>query len=190
MKRCQWVTDNPLYIEYHDNEWGKPIYNDRIFFEMLTLEGAQAGLSWITILKRRENYRQVFDNFNYEVVAHYSEENIQELLHYEGIIRNEKKIRATVQNAIAFIHIRNQYGSFSDYIWSFSDHKSIINNWESQEEVPTQTELSKMISKDLKKRGFSFVGPTIIYSFLQATGIVNDHLLTCFCHPRNIESLG
>lgn len=184
MKRCGWVTDDPIYIQYHDNEWGVPVFDDQQLFEMLTLEGAQAGLSWITILKRRENYKQVFDQFIIEKVANYSEEKIQALLQNEKIIRNEKKIRSAVTNAKRIIDIQEEYGSFSNFLWSYVNHQPIINHWSTLEEVPANTELSKTINKDLKKRGFAFVGPTIIYSFMQAIGMVNDHLITCFCHPN------
>ncbi|MCU9611943.1 DNA-3-methyladenine glycosylase I [Caldibacillus lycopersici] len=183
MKRCQWVTENPLYIEYHDREWGIPVLEDGKLFEMLLLEGAQAGLSWITILKRRDNYRFAFDNFDYEKIATYSEEKILQLKQNEGIIRNERKIRSAVENAKQFIQIQKEFGSFSKYLWSFTNGEPIINSWNEADKIPAQTELSQKISKDLKKRGFSFVGPVIIYSFLQATGVVNDHLLSCFCHP-------
>lgn len=184
-KRCQWVTDDPIYIDYHDHEWGRPVYDDRRFFEMLTLEGAQAGLSWITILKRRENYWEAFDQFDFHKIASYDENRIQELLKNDGIIRHERKIRSVVKNARHFIEIRNGYGSFSEYIWSFVDGQPIINYWKESKDVPQSTPLSEKISKDLKKRGFTFVGPVIIYSFLQATGIINDHEVGCFCHPNN-----
>lgn len=185
MERCAWVTSDPIYIDYHDHEWGIPVYDDQNLFEMLILEGAQAGLSWITILKRRENYRKAFDNFDFEKVVMYDEGKIQDLLTNPGIIRNQRKILSTIKNAERFIEIRQTYGSFSNYLWGFVDGKPIINYWKKQSEVPTETELSKKISRDLKKRGFTFVGPTIIYSFLQATGVVNDHLVSCFCHPAH-----
>lgn len=183
VKRCKWVTDDPVYIDYHDHEWGIPVYDDRKFFEMLTLEGAQAGLSWITILKRREHYRQAFDRFDFYKIATYDERKIQGLLRNPGIIRNERKIRSVVNNARAFIKLREEFGSFSNYIWDYVDGKPIINHWQDSSEIPVSTPLSVAISKDLKKRGFSFVGPVIIYSFLQATGIVNDHEISCICHP-------
>lgn len=185
MKRCHWVTNDLDYISYHDNEWGKPIRDDRKLFELLTLEGAQAGLSWITILKRREHYRKAFDNFDINKIQLYSEDKVVELLHNEGIIRNQLKIRSVINNAKKYSKIQEEFGSFSNYIWAFVDGKPIINEWKSGEEVPVNTELSIKISKDLKKRGFSFVGPTIIYSYLQAAGLVNDHLISCFCHPNN-----
>lgn len=185
MKRCDWVTNDPLYIKYHDEEWGVPVFDDNKLFEFITLEGAQAGLSWITILKRREYYREAFCQFQIEEVARFSEEKVDQLMRNEKIIRNEKKIRSTITNARAILKIKKQYGSFSTYIWSFVDGKPIINHWTSNWEVPVQTELSKKMSKELKKHGFSFVGPITMYSLMQAVGMVNDHLLTCFCHPEN-----
>ncbi|WP_347551951.1 DNA-3-methyladenine glycosylase I [Pseudalkalibacillus hwajinpoensis] len=187
MKRCDWVTDEEIYKQYHDQEWGVPVYDDHHLFEMLILEGAQAGLSWITILKRRENYRKAFDGFDVNRVAQYDEDKIQELLTNKGIIRNKLKVRGTVKNANAFLAIQKEYGSFSSYIWGFSNGDPIINKWTSIKEVPVETELSKKISKDLKKRGFTFVGPVIIYSFLQAVGIINDHTTDCFRHPDYSE---
>lgn len=184
--RCNWVTEDPLYIEYHDHEWGQPVYDDRMLFEMLTLEGAQAGLSWITILNKREQYRNAFDSFHIEKVACYDENKVQALLLNKGIIRNEKKIRSTINNARQMTKIQNEFESFSNYLWNFVDGEPIINHWKMNIEVPTQTKLSMKISKDLKKRGFTFVGPTIIYSYMQAVGLVNDHILTCFCHPESL----
>ncbi|TKD72542.1 DNA-3-methyladenine glycosylase I [Pseudalkalibacillus hwajinpoensis] len=184
MKRCAWVNDEEIFKNYHDNEWGIPVYDDQKLFEMLILEGAQAGLSWITILKRRENYREAFDEFNVEQVASYDEDKIQKLLSNEGIIRNKLKVRGTVKNAKAFIAIRKEFGSFSTYIWAFTEGKPIVNHWESSDEVPAETDLSKKISKDMKKRNFTFVGPVIIYSFMQAVGMVNDHTTDCFRHPE------
>ena len=185
MERCGWVTKEPIYIDYHDLEWGRPVFDDGKLFEMLILEGAQAGLSWITILKRRENYRQAFDHFDFEKIAQYDETKIQELLNNPGIIRNRKKILSAIGNARCFMEIRDTYGSFSNYLWGFVDGKPIVNQWKSLAELPAETPLSQRISRDLKKRGFSFVGPTIIYSYLQAIGVVNDHLISCFCHPFN-----
>jgi DNA-3-methyladenine glycosylase I len=182
-KRCAWVPDNdPLYRDYHDNEWGRPVHDEQKLFEMLILEGAQAGLSWITILRRRENYREAFEQFDPVIVANYDEEKIQSLLINEGIIRNERKIRSVVQNANAFLKIKDEFGSFDTYIWSFVGGKPILNNWKSSEEVPAQTKVSQEMSKDLKRRGFTFVGPTICYAFMQATGMVNDHTVDCFLH--------
>ncbi|PFG11878.1 DNA-3-methyladenine glycosylase I [Bacillus sp. es.036] len=183
VNRCAWVSEEEIYKAYHDQEWGVPVRDDQKLFEMLILEGAQAGLSWITILKRRENYREAFDHFNVQKVAAYGEDKIQELLMNEGIIRNKLKVRGTVKNAKAFLRIQEEFGSFSTYIWAFTENTPILNQWKSIEEVPAETELSKKISKDLKKRGFTFVGPVILYSFMQAVGMVNDHTIDCFRHP-------
>ncbi len=185
LKRCDWVTKEQLYIDYHDKEWGVPVYDDRQLFEMLCLEGAQAGLSWWTILQKRENYRQAFDHFDAEKIVHYSDEKIQSLLENPGIVRNRLKIQSVVTNAKAFLKIKQEHGSFSNYIWSFVDHQPIINHWKTIKEVPATTELSDRMSKQLKKDGFKFVGGTICYSFMQAVGMVNDHTLECFCHPSN-----
>lgn len=180
MERCPWCGTTDIYVKYHDEEWGVPVHDDKKHFEFLVLESAQAGLSWLTILKRRENYRIAYDNFDAEKVANYNEEKLEELLQNEGIIRNRKKIEASVNNAKLFLELQKEFGSFDNYIWSFVNNKPIINSWEEISHVPAKTELSDKISKDLKKRGFSFLGSTIIYSFLQATGIINDHLATCF----------
>lgn len=182
--RCAWVTDDPIYIEYHDNEWGVPEYSDDRLFEFLVLETFQAGLSWLTILKKRENFRRAFDNFDYRKVANYSDEKVDELLTDKSIIRNRRKILATIANAQAFIKIQKEYGSFSDYIWGFVDHQPIQNAWKSQKEVPANTALSDKISKDLKIWGFQFVGTTVIYAHMQATGMVNDHTIDCFRHEE------
>lgn len=179
-KRCEWVTDDPLYIAYHDNEWGVPVYDDQHLFEMISLEGAQAGLSWITILKRRENYRKAFDYFDPTVICTYGEEKIEKLLQNEGIIRNRLKIRSVVTNAQAFLKIQEEFGSFSNYLWEFVGGKPIINHWQTQAEVPVSTKESESLSKDLKKRGFKFVGPVICYAFMEAVGMVNDHMKDCF----------
>ncbi|WP_425657418.1 DNA-3-methyladenine glycosylase I [Tenacibaculum ascidiaceicola] len=179
-KRCFWVSDDPLYIEYHDNEWGVPVYDDDKLFEFLILETFQAGLSWITILKKRENFRKAFDNFDYKKIAKYSEGKYEELLQDAGIIRNKLKIKATITNAQLFMKVQEEFGSFSKYIWDFTNGKPIINKFEKREEVPATTELSDAISKDLKKRGFKFVGSTVIYAHMQATGMVNDHTTDCF----------
>ncbi|MCF6168508.1 DNA-3-methyladenine glycosylase I [Lutibacter sp.] len=178
--RCSWCGDNPLYVAYHDAEWGVPVYDDAKLFEFLVLETFQAGLSWITILKKRENFRNAFDNFNYNKIATYNEVKFEELIQNTGIIRNKLKIRATISNAIAFIKIQKEFDSFSNYIWSFTNGKPIINNWKNLSEIPATTALSNIISKDLKKRGFKFVGPTVIYAHMQATGMVNDHIIDCF----------
>jgi DNA-3-methyladenine glycosylase I len=180
-KRCQWVPlDNPLYITYHDEEWGVPVHDDRLLFEFLLLEGAQAGLSWITILKKRENYRAAFDNFDPQKVARYGQEKIDALLQDSGIIRNRLKITAAVQNARAFLEIQAEFGSFDAFIWNFVQGKPLINRWKNLQEIPAKTPLSDTISKELKKRGFKFVGSTIIYAHMQATGMVNDHTTDCF----------
>ncbi len=178
--RCQWAGKDPLYISYHDKEWGVPVYDDAKLFEFLILETFQAGLSWLTILKKRENFRLAFDNFDYKKIAAYDTKKKEELRQNAGIIRNKLKINATVTNAIAFMEIQKEFGSFSSYIWGFVNHKPIQNNWENNADVPANTTLSDTISKDLKKRGFKFVGSTIVYAHMQATGVVNDHITSCF----------
>jgi DNA-3-methyladenine glycosylase I len=178
--RCAWCEKDDLYRDYHDNEWGKPVYDDDKLFEFLILETFQAGLSWHTILKKRENFRKAFDSFNYKKVAQYGEQKVQELLQDAGIIRNQLKIRGTISNAIAFIEVQKEFGSFSKYIWNFTDGKPIENNRKSLKEVPSTTPLSDEISKDLKKRGFKFVGSTVVYAHMQATGMVNDHVIDCW----------
>ncbi|HUT81911.1 MAG TPA: DNA-3-methyladenine glycosylase I [Candidatus Bathyarchaeia archaeon] len=183
-QRCFWAGTDKLYNDYHDLEWGVPIHNDRILFEFLVLEGAQAGLSWRTILERRENYRQAFDNFDYNKIIKYNEEKIQKLLENPGIIRNKLKIRSVVTNAKAFLKIREEFESFDKYLWNYVNNVPIQTNCKTGAEIPAQTELSETISKDLKKRGFTFVGPTIIYAFMQAIGIVNDHTTDCFRHSK------
>jgi DNA-3-methyladenine glycosylase I len=180
--RCAWVTDNPIYIQYHDKEWGMPIYDDRLLFEFLILEGAQAGLSWLTILKRRENYRVSFDNFDAKKIANYNKEKIQKLLKNEGIIRNHLKIHATITNARVYLAIQKKYPSFAHYIWQFVEGKPIQNHFNSNQSAPTSTPISDKMSKDLKKQGFKFVGTTICYAFMQAVGMVNDHATDCFRH--------
>jgi len=179
-KRCQWAGNDPLYQKYHDEEWGVPVYDDDLLFEFLILEGFQAGLSWITILKKRENFRKAFDNFDYQKIAKYDQQKINELLHNEGIIRNKLKINATITNAKAFIEVQKEFGSFSKYIWSFTGGKPLRNKFKQMGDIPAKTELSDKISKDLKKRGFKFVGSTIVYAHMQATGMVNDHTTDCF----------
>ena len=179
MQRCGWAK-NDLAIRYHDTEWGVPVHDDRKLFEFLILEGAQAGLSWDTILRKRENYRRAFDNFDAKKIARYNEEKIAELLNNEGIIRNRLKISSTIQNAKAFLKIQKEFGSFDKYVWSFVDGKPIVNRRKNLSEVPAKTDVSDKLSKDLKKRGFNFVGSTIMYAFMQATGMVNDHLKSCF----------
>lgn len=183
--RCWWATPtDPLYIDYHDKEWGVPTHDDRMLFEMLILEGAQAGLSWSTILHKRANYREAFDHFDVEKVAAYDERKIQALLQNKGIVRNKLKISSAVKNAGIFAAIQQQFGSFDCYIWSYVNYKPIINHWQKPEDVPAETPLSKSISRDLKKRGMSFVGPTIIYAYMQSIGMVNDHLVDCFRHKE------
>lgn len=176
--RCGWAKGEKDIL-YHDTEWGVPSYDDGYIFEMFILEGFQAGLSWNTILQKRENFREAFDNFDYKKIAKYDEKKLNDLMQNEGIIRNKLKINSTVTNAVSFMKIQKEFGSFSDYIWEFTDKKRIINKWKDLSEVPATTELSDKISKDLKKRGFKFVGSTIIYSFLQAIGIIDDHLASC-----------
>ena len=178
--RCKWCVGIDIYEKYHDEEWGVPVYDDQKLFEFLILETFQAGLSWITILKKRENFRLAFDDFNYSKVALYSEDKIQELMQNTGIIRNKLKIRSAVSNAISFMKIREEYGSFNKYIWGFVDGNPVINSPKTLKEVPATTPLSDAISKDLKKRGFKFVGSTVVYAHLQATGMVNDHVADCW----------
>ena len=182
--RCQWAGDLPVYIDYHDNEWGRPVHDDNRLFEMLVLEGMQAGLTWITVLKKREAFRQAFDEFDPVKVARYGDKKIQELLENKGIIRNRLKVNAAVTNAKVFLEVQKNYGSFDQFIWAYVDHIPIKNHWEKMEEIPAATPLSNRISKDLKKMGFKFVGPTIIYAFMQATGMVNDHVTDCFLYKE------
>ena len=180
--RCAWANpNNELYLKYHDEQWWVPIYDDRVLFEFLILEWAQAGLSWETVLKKRENYRAAFDDFDYEKIAKYWEKKIQELLQNEGIIRNKLKVNSAVKNAQAFIKIREEFGSFSDYLWWFVNHKQIVNTPKTHKEVSSSTKLSDTISKDLKKHWMNFVGSTIIYAYLQAVWVVDDHSIDCFC---------
>ncbi len=180
--RCPWVNEDQLMIEYHDKEWGVPVHDDSLLFEFLILEGAQAGLSWTTILKKRENYRIAFDNFEPEKVAKYNEDKIEELRENSGIVRNQLKIRSAVTNAVALLEIQKEYGSFDSYIWKFVGGNPKQNMWKKMDEIPSSTLESEKISYDLKKRGFKFVGPTICYAFMQAVGMVNDHLIDCFRH--------
>jgi DNA-3-methyladenine glycosylase I len=179
-KRCGWCMGDPLYEAYHDEEWGVPVYDDATIFEFLVLETFQAGLSWITILRKRENFRKAFDDFNYKKIANYSEEKIQELLQDAGIIRNKLKVRSTVTNAQLFIKIQEEFGSFSNYIWGFVDGTPIQNAVVDYKKAPSTTPISDALSKDLKKRGFKFVGSTVIYAHMQATGMINDHEVDCF----------
>jgi len=181
--RCQWISkekEGSLYCNYHDKEWGIPVHDDKVLFEFLILEGAQAGLSWSTVLKKRENYRKAFDNWDFYKIAKYREKKEKELLQNEGIIRNRLKIKSTINNAKVFIQIIKEFGSFDKYIWGFVNGKPIINMFKSMSEIPASTEVSDKISKDLKKRGMNFAGSTIIYAFMQAVGMVNDHEISCF----------
>ncbi|PTN05307.1 DNA-3-methyladenine glycosylase I [Mangrovibacterium marinum] len=182
--RCEWCLKDDLYRNYHDLEWGVPVYDDRVLFEFLILEGVQAGLSWHTVLKKRENYRHAYDNFDPEKVAAYDQQKVDELLQNEGLVRNRLKIAASITNAQRFLEVQKEFGSFSNYIWRFVDHKPIVNHFEKLSDLPATTPLSDKISKDLKKRGFKFVGSTIVYAHLQATGMVNDHLVSCFRHQE------
>jgi DNA-3-methyladenine glycosylase I len=183
-KRCQWLQYNgypsDFYIKYHDEEWGVPVHDDRLLFEFLIFEGAQAGLSWVTILKKRDSYRKAYDNFDPEKVAQYDDAKQQELLQNEGIVRNRLKVAASIGNAKAFLDVQKEFGSFDKYIWRFVGGKTIQNKWKSLNELPATTNKSDAMSKDLKKRGFKFVGSTICYAFMQATGMVNDHTVDCF----------
>ncbi len=178
--RCEWAGDGGIYTDYHDLEWGVPVYDDRTLFEFLILEGAQAGLSWLTVLKKRENYREAFDGFDVRKIAEYDDLKVQELLGNPGIIRNRLKVNSSVKNARAFLRIQEEFGSFSEYSWEFVGGKPIRNAWKSMNEIPASTSESDAFSKDLKKRGFSFVGSTIMYAHMQATGMVNDHTVDCF----------
>lgn len=183
MKRCAWVNPkNELYIKYHDEEWGRPVHDDGLLFEMLILEGAQAGLSWETVLNKRAHYKKVFDNFDVQKVSKYDEAKVQELLADPGIIRNKLKVRSTIQNAKVFLEIQNEFGSFDTYLWAFVNNTPIKNHFKTIQDLPAKTELSDKISKDLKKRGMNFVGSTIIYAYLQAVGVVNDHTVDCYLH--------
>ena len=185
--RCAWAGNTQIYIDYHDNEWGRPVHDDGKFFEMLILEGMQAGLSWITILKKREAFREAFDGFDPNKIALYDEAKIQELMTNEKIIRNRLKINAAVSNAKAFLKVIEEYGSFDKFIWGYVDYRQVTNHLEKLSDLPASTPLSDKISNDLKKMGFKFVGSTIIYSFMQATGIVNDHITDCFVYKKMLE---
>lgn len=187
--RCSWVSDDPLYMDYHDQEWGVPIYDDQKLFEFLILEGAQAGLSWITILKKRENYRKNFDNFDAKKISRYTQNKIEKLLLDPGIIRNRLKVEATVKNAKAYLQVKEEFGSFSKYIWQFVENKPIRNHWKKGTSTPVRTEISDRMAKDLKKRGFKFIGTTICYAFMQAVGMVNDHAVECFRYKHPTPTL-
>ena len=187
MRRCPWCEKTDIEREYHDSEWGVPVFSDSKQFEFLILESAQAGLSWLTVLRKRENYRRLYDGFDPEKVSRYGERKIRELMSDSGIIRNRRKIEASINNAVRFLEIQGEFGSFSDYLWGFTDGVPVTNSWEEMSEMPALTELSVTVSSELKKRGFRFMGPTIVYAHLQATGMVNDHLVSCF---RYEEILG
>ncbi len=186
--RCPWARDDPLIINYHDQEWGVPIHEDRLLFEFLILESAQAGLRWTLILKKRENYRDAFDNFELGKIATYDANKIEELMHNSGIVRNRLKIQATVANAKAALEIQKEFRSFNSYIWQFVGDNMIQNHWKTLSDVPSSTSESEEMSKDLKRRGFKFIGPTICYGFMQAVGMVNDHVVDCFRH-KELEEL-
>ncbi len=182
--KCNWCVGDSLYEAYHDTEWGVPVFNDNLLFEFLILETFQAGLSWITVLRKRENFKQAFNNFDFNKIINYNEDKINDLLNDTGIIRNKLKVRATITNAQAYINIQKEFGSFSDYIWAFVNKKPIQNNYKNLDDVPANTPLSDIISKDLKKRGFKFVGSTVVYAYMQAIGMVNDHVTSCFRHGQ------
>ena len=184
---CSWPKGDPVLTKYHDTEWGVPLHNDKKLFEFLILEGFQAGLSWLTVLKKRENFRKAFDTFDFNKVATYDQRKINSLLKDSGIIRNKLKIESAITNAKAFIDVRKEFGTFNKYIWNFTGNKPIHNEFESLKEIPAKTELSDLISKDLKKRGFKFVGSTIVYAHMQATGMVNDHITSCFRYKEVIN---
>lgn len=184
IQRCWWCGDDELYQQYHDQEWGEPQHDERLLFEFLCLEGAQAGLSWITILRKREHYRQVFDNFNAEKIAVYDDRKIADLLTDAGIVRNKLKVNGFVKNARAYLNMRDQGESLHDYLWSYVDGEPLQNNWRSMDQVPANTEISDAMAKDLKKRGFTFVGSTICYAFMQPAGLINDHLVGCHRHRQ------
>jgi DNA-3-methyladenine glycosylase I len=182
--RCPWCGDDPLYVDYHDKEWGVPCHDDRKLFEFLILEGAQAGLSWITILRKRDGYRKAFADFDPEAVAKFGDKDIARLLANPGIVRNRLKISAAIGNARAFLKVQEEFGSFDAYSWAFVGGKPIVGEWSSLAEIPAETDVSRAMSRDLRKRGFRFVGPTICYAHMQAVGMVNDHLVSCFRHGR------
>jgi DNA-3-methyladenine glycosylase I len=184
MKKCSWALSSPLEESYHDLEWGVPVHDDRLLFEFLILEGAQAGLSWVTILKKREEYRTAFDNFKAGIIARYDNNKINSLLVNPGIVRNKLKINAAVINAVAFLDVQESFGSFNAYIWRFVDGRPLNNAWNTHADIPVSTRISELMSKDLKKRGFKFVGGTICYAFMQATGMVNDHTVDCYRHAE------
>ena len=178
--RCSWCGQDPLYIKYHDREWGVPVHSDRKLFEFLVLEGAQAGLSWITVLHRRTAYQEAFDQFDFSKIANYKERKVKSLLKNTGIIRNQLKVRSAINNAAAFIKVREEYGTFNKYIWQFVDGTPVINKFKTVKQIPANTPLSDQVSKDLKQKGFTFIGSTICYAYMQAIGMVNDHIVRCF----------
>lgn len=182
--RCDWCLNDPLYRRYHDEEWGVPCRDDHVLFEFLVLESAQAGLSWLTILRKREHYRRAFAGFNVEAVATFDQRTVEQLLQDSGIVRNRAKIEAAINNARCFLDVQEQFGSFAGYFWQFTDNRPLVNHWRSLDEVPASTPLSHAISKDMKQRGFRFFGPTICYAHMQATGLVNDHLVSCYRHSE------
>ena len=184
--RCAWAGNDPYLSEYHDNEWGDPVHDDRKLFEFLVLDAFQAGLSWLTILKKRDNFRKAFDNFEYKIIAQYEEDKVYDLMNDKGIIRNKLKIKATISNAKAFVKVQAEFDSFDKYIWQFVNHKTIVNHWDSWKETPVTSKESDAMSKDLKKCGFKFVGSTICYAFMQAAGLVNDHETGCYLHNASL----
>jgi DNA-3-methyladenine glycosylase I len=190
IKRCTWCGNDPQYVAYHDEDWGVPVYDDRLLFEMLILEGAQAGLSWLTILKKRDNYRKTFHDFDASRIARYNQQEIDRLMQDTGIVRNRLKIEAAIKNARGVLQIREEFASFADYLWHYVDGKQISNEWKNLCDIPAHTKLSDRLSKDLKKRGFNFVGPTICYAFMQSVGMVNDHTIDCFryCEINQLTS--
>lgn len=187
-KRCEWVTHDQIYQDYHDEEWGIPSYDDQHLFEMLILEGAQAGLSWLTVLKKREGYKRAFDNFDAKKISRYKQPRIDKLLQNPEIIRNKLKVNAAVINARAFLEIKKEFNSFSEYIWQFIGGKPVINKWKKLSDIPVKTDVSDAMSKDLKKRGFKFIGSTICYAYMQAVGMVNDHTTDCACYKKCCKS--
>jgi len=187
LNRCGWVTNDPLYLAYHDEEWGRPVHDDKRLFEQLVLEGAQAGLSWITILKRRHHYRRVFKNYHLPTLAAFSAEDIDAAMRDTGIIRNRKKVESVVNNAACFQQVQAEFGSFDAYVWSYVNGGTVQSNFASNNDVPAQTDVSQKLAKDLKKRGFKFVGPIGMYAFMQSIGMVNDHLVTCHCHGELVN---
>jgi DNA-3-methyladenine glycosylase I len=188
LNRCPWCGSDDLYVKYHDEEWGVPVHDDKKHFEFLVLESAQAGLNWLTILRKRENYRKAYDDFDAVKISQYDEKKINELMQNAGIIRNRRKIEASINNAKHFLEIQKEFESFDNYIWSFVDNKPVLNHWEDISQVPATSELSDRVSKDLKARGFKFLGSTIVYAHLQATGVINDHLTSCFRYNGDNEN--